>query len=74
MYGWLTKDTGDCKIYVFAIVGATNVCSFVFTFIILHIMVFVFGMMNYGLKVRLEFLFFVFFFLHLAGRLTRLTR
>jgi hypothetical protein len=26
---------------------------FVFTFIILHFMVFIFGMMNYGLKVRL---------------------
>ena len=29
-----------------------NTDSFVFTFAILHIMVFVFGMMNYGLKVR----------------------
>lgn len=32
---------------------STDSNSFVFTFIILHVMVFTFGMMNYGLKVWL---------------------
>jgi hypothetical protein len=31
-----------------------NHCRFVFVFLVLHIMVFVFGMMNYGLTVRLK--------------------
>jgi len=29
-------------------------CRFVFTFAILHLMVFIFGMMNYGFTVRLS--------------------
>lgn len=31
---------------------AANNASFVFVFVILHVMVFTFGMLNYGLKVR----------------------
>lgn len=56
MFGWSTRDTVERKTTASTDSHQTNTDSFVGTFIILHIMVFTFGMMNYGLKVRIRFL------------------
>lgn len=43
---------GDCTLGADDSLNQADSSSFVFTFIILHVMVFTFGMLNYGLKVR----------------------
>lgn len=46
------KVTEDCMAQRAPYAATTaNHCRFVFVFLVLHIMVFVFGMMNYGLTV-----------------------
>ena len=50
--GWLTKDTEDCKSAEAPHPsGRSNFSRFVGVFMLLHLMVFIFGMMNYGMTV-----------------------
>ena len=51
--GWLTKDTENCKsAEVPHSRRRSNFSRFVGVFMLLHLMVFIFGMMNYGMTVR----------------------
>lgn len=53
MCGWSTRVIGERKTKFPMASHTANPYSFVVTFAVLHLMVFIFGMVNYGFKVRL---------------------